>query len=139
MDGLEFSEELQEEEVVESLTFAGAPVDPQRPGFGSLLTALKLAREGRLERQILQQYHEGLSEHLAESRERLESLEVPEALREALEAALGATRGMLDRMGAVLDRLGLFLATSQPVVLEEAIRILEGIHGEMEQVLRQAT
>lgn len=139
MDGLEFSQELHDEEAVANLSFSSAPIDVEQPGFGSLLPALRLAREGQLDPHVLEAYHYGLSQHLAESRARLDAMEVPEALRPALEAALVATRGMLERMEFVLVRVAVFLQHGTTDDLDAAIRVLEGIHGEMEQVLKQAT
>lgn len=139
MDGLEFSEELHDEEAVASLSFAAAPIDVEQPGFGSLLPVLRHAREGRMDPHVLESYHYGLSQHLAESRARLDAMEVPEELRPALEAALVATRGMLERMEFVLVRIVVFLRHGTMDDLDAAIRVLEGIHGEMEQVLKQAT
>lgn len=139
MDGLEFSQELHDEEAVANLSFASAPIDVEQPGFGSLLPALRQAREGKLDPHVLEAYHYGLSQHLVESRARLDAMEVPESLRPALEAALVATRGMLERMEFVLGRVAVFLQYGTSDDLDAAIRVLEGIHGEMEQVLKQAT
>lgn len=138
MDGLEISQELQTEEAVAELSFAAAPIDVERPGFGSLLPALRLAREGAIDLEVVFRYQAALAEHLAESRARLDAMEVPEELRTALEGAMVATRGMLERMEFVLVRVGIFLENGNPDDLDAAIRVLEGIHGEMEQVLRQA-
>lgn len=139
MDGLEFSQDMQDEEAVAGLSFASAPIDVSKPGFGSLLPVLRMAREGQVDDSVLEAYLEGLSEHLSESRARLEAMEVPDELRPALEAALVATHGMLERMEFVLSRLASYLQHGSTDDLDAGIRVLEGIHGEMEQVLQQAT
>lgn len=138
VDGLELSWDLQDEQAIEGLSFASAAVDADRPGFGSLLPAMRAARDEGIDAEILVRYHDGLSRQLAESRARLEGLEVPEALQEALAPVFQTTRGVLDRMESVLDFLGTYLEQGGRNDLEQAIQVLEGIHGEMEEVLRQA-
>ncbi len=138
VDGLEFSQDLQDEQAVEELSFASAPVDAERPGFGSLLPAMRAARDEGIDPEILVRYRDSLGQQLAESRARLDGMEVPEALHDALAPAFQATRGVLDRMEIVLDHLGAYLEGGNLQDLEDSILVLEGVHGEMEQVLRQA-
>ncbi len=126
------SEDLFEEAVADSLPGEEeAPVDPEQPGFGSLLTLLRAAQDGGADMTLLAVYHNALSDHLDDVRDYLAALEVAEPLRGMAAPVLDATHHTLGRMEEVLGLLGDFLETAEEPILEDAVALLESVHGEV--------
>ncbi|MBI3928426.1 MAG: hypothetical protein HY319_22985 [Armatimonadetes bacterium] len=130
-DHFHFSEDYVEEAFEEQLDFEGAPVDPENPGFASLLTALYLARDGDLGAEVLRAYHSALTQRLQEARRQLADIRVPEEIWQQVAPAVAATQAMLDELADSLDLLADHVATGRGEALEEAIVRLEGVHDEL--------
>lgn len=130
-DQFQFSEEYVEEAFEEQLDFEDAPVDPQNPGFASLLTALYQARNSAIEVDVLVTYHGALCFRLSEARKHLSEMRVPQEIWEQVAPAVAATNGLLDELEYSLDCLADYQTSGNSNSLEESITRLEGVHDEL--------
>lgn len=83
----------------QDITMTSAPVDPDNPGFDSLLGALKAVHEGQMGMNGLRKYHTGLQSQLNDSRDFITGMEIHDETRNTRDMALGAlgiTQMMLD-------------------------------------------
>jgi len=134
-DEFEYSEDFAEDALPDRIDFEQIPVDPENPGFASLLPALVGVAHGQYDPIILEAYLAGLSPRLEEARAQLHSLDVPEAVREQVAPALAATQAVLDEMGFVLDLLEHYLSQGAVESLSEAVERLSRIHSELQHAL----
>lgn len=134
-DQFSVSEEVVEEDVSEALR-DDVPIDPERPGFASLLAVMRAAREDKVDRAVQVAYFQKLKAMAEEARASLEALPVPEALAEKMAPALAATQGMVGNMQEVVNLFGDWLASAHVEYLDQAITLLEAIHGEIRQAAR---
>lgn len=134
MDNIQISDDLVQEAIEDQLDPEHQPVDPDNPGFGSLLSALQQTLEGQLDPGVLATYRTRLLPRLEQSREQLAQMVVPESIRAQVAPAMKATEVLLDELGAVLDLVGEFLELGSEDSLEEAISLLDGVHDQLRQV-----
>lgn len=90
----------------QDITMTSSPVDPNNPGFDSLLGALKAVHEGKLGMQGLRKYHVGLQDQLNNSRDFIRDMEIHDETRETRDMAMGAiavTQIMLDLLQKYID------------------------------------
>lgn len=82
-------------------SYNSAPVDPDNPGFDSLLSALKAFHEGEIGKPELEKYHTGLTAQLNQSRDFISNMEVNEASIDTKNICLGS----LDMVQTCLNAL----------------------------------
>lgn len=138
-DQFQLSSDYLAESLSESTNFEDTPVDTANPGFASLLTVLKKAKAGQVEKPVLEAYFNGLANHLEDVRQRMESIPIPEGFEEQAEQAFAATFVILDQMQGTLDCLGEYLYNQDETLLDEAILILGGVHQQMRDAVSQIT
>ena len=102
------------------LTMTSAPVDPENPGFDSLLGALKGFHEGEYGKDVLEKYHTSLQSHLNESKSFIQDMEIHEETRETRDKALGSL-GMVQMM---LDSLKAYIESPNPDTLASCVQSL---------------
>jgi len=134
-DQFRVSEDLFEEEVADALPESGVAIDASRPGFASLLTVLKAARDGQVPKEVQLHYHDALLAHLRDSRAQIDAMEVPKEVAEMVAPAIAATRGMLDDMERVLTFFAAWIDRGDAPSLDDAIALLESIHTEVRTVM----
>ncbi len=123
--------------MADSSNFENTPVDTANPGFASLLTVLRQAKAGQVDKPTLEAYFNGLALHLEDVRQRMESIAIPEGFEEQAEQAFAATFVILDQMQGTLDCLGEYLYNQDESLLDEAIAILGGVHQQMRDAVSQ--
>ena len=90
----------------QDISMTSSPVDPDNPGFDSLLGALKAVHEGEMEMEGLRKYHVGLQSQLNNSRDFIANMEIHDETRQTRDMALGAlgiTQLMLDLLQKYID------------------------------------
>ncbi len=90
----------------QDLNMMSAPVDPDNPGFDSLLGALKAFHEGQMDMDGLKKYHTGLQSQLNNSRYFITGMEIHAETKNTRDMALGAlgiTQMMLDMLKNYID------------------------------------
>lgn len=90
----------------QDIPMTSAPVDPENPGFDSLLGALKAVHEGEMGIDGLKKYHTGLQNQLNDSRDFISGMEIHRETGETRDLALGAlgiTQMMLDFLQNYID------------------------------------
>lgn len=134
-DEFEYSEDFAEDALPDRIDFDQIPVDPENPGFASLLPTLMGVAQGQYDPSVLEAYLAGLSPRLEEARNQLHNLEVPDAVREQVAPALAATQAVLDEMGYVLELIEYYLSQNVAESLDDAIERLSRIHSELQHAL----
>ena len=134
-DEFEYSEDFAEDALPERIDFEEIPVDPENPGFASLLPALLGVVHGHFDTSVLEAYLVGLTPRLEEARYQLQCLDVPEAVREQVSPALAATQAVLDEMGIVLELVEVYLKHADSEALQEALERLSRVHSELQHAL----
>lgn len=121
--------------------WSGDPIDPENPGFASLLPAIQAVLNGELEPTVLQGYVSGLWPRLEQAFDdwervigaQLEGLSGEEA--EPVRAAYETTGDLLRTMGETLALVEQGLTEDDAVYLEQAEQRLAGVHQEVQQAL----
>lgn len=134
-DQFRLSEDIVQEEAAEVLA-GDAPVDVEQPGFASLLTVLRGAKDGSVTDEVQVAYFNALMEHLEDARAQLEGTEIPPEIAEAVSPTLEAMRGLLRDLEWVLNHFGDYLSSGDAECLDQAIALLESIHEEVRKVLQ---
>lgn len=115
------------------------PIDPDNPGFGSLLPALRAVRSGQLEVDVLDAYVEGLGPRLeatfaqweSVAAQPLEQMGLEEEQVSQLRGAFAATEGLLQELDHVLG----LIERGGDGDLEEAEQRLSLVHNEIRAAL----
>ena len=131
-DRFEFTSEFVGETFEEAaeVTGAEAPVNPENPGFASLLTAVHRHRAGELDKSVLFDYATKLGLHVADCQEKLAKMVVPAAIQPYFEVALNAMTGAMEEFSSVIDSLIAYLDTGDLEHLDRTQQKLELIHQE---------
>jgi hypothetical protein len=128
-DQFRISPEILEEEVGDAL--AASSIDPDNPGFTSLLAVMRGAKEGTVDRSVQVAYFHGLGIQIGQAKASLEQFQIPAEIADRIGPALAATAGMVGDMEEALAHFGDWLAGGKMLCLERAIALLEAIHGEI--------
>ena len=136
------SEEYYGEELPE-VDFDNSPVDPQNPGFASLLPALQAFRQGNVDADVLQAYVVGLSPRLeaafqqweSVAQQPLEQMGLDEEQVEQLRGAFSTTETLLVEMDQVLGLIERGLVEGDEDSFAEAEERLAVVHDEIRQAL----
>lgn len=86
-----------------------APVDPENPGFDSLLGALKAVHMGEMGMDVLVRYHEVLMQQVAASRATITSLPEPEGMEGMAADQVALALSSLSLVQAMLDSVALYI------------------------------
>ena len=112
-----------------------APVDPDNPGFDSLLGALKAVHTGEMGMDVLVRYLEALSAQLATSRQAITSLPEPEGMEGLASDQVAMALSSLAMVQAMLDALARYIEQpSQQAVAVCVDRLLQS-----QRILRDVT
>lgn len=119
--------------------FESQPVDPEQPGFASLLLALRSVREGAMDPEVLQRYVAGLAPRLEASfqqweqiaQQPLEQLGMSEEQASQLRGAFSATVGLMEELELVLQLVEEGLQYPEGDAWDEAERRLEAVQCEI--------
>ena len=119
--------------------FEAQPVDPDQPGFASLLTALRSVREGAMDPEVLERYVDGLAPRLAASfqqweqvaRQPLEELGMSPEQASQLQGAFSATVALMEELELVLQLVEEGLQHPEGPAWDEAERRLEAVQCEI--------
>jgi hypothetical protein len=115
------------------------PIDPENPGFASLLPALQAVRRGELDMDVLDAYVQGLGPRLdatfqqweSVAAQPLEQMGLEEEQVAQLRGAFAATEGLLQEMDHVLG----LIERGAEGDLEEAEQRLSLVHNEIRAAL----
>jgi hypothetical protein len=127
------SEDLVEEVVDEALP-QDAPIDASHPGFASLLTVLRGARDNAVDLSVVQTYHEALHNQVQDTRVQLSEMEIHEDIREHAAPMVAAMNGLMDNLEQVLGFTEIWIESDDAESLDKAIALLEGIHTEVRAI-----
>lgn len=141
-DGFAYSEHFAEDLIPDAADFENVPVDPENPGFASLLSAIRGVRMGEYSLEILRGYVEGLGPRIDAAYSQLdtmlgkvEEMGFSEEQLGQLQAAMGATEAALSEMSTVLELCERSLDNEDLDPLDEAESRLALVHAELKQVL----
>jgi len=142
-DGFTYSDHFAEDALPDAADFEHVPVDPENPGFASLLPAIQGCRRGDYPLAVLQGYVAGLAPRIGDTYAQLDKLQeqlvkntgFAEDQMEQLLAAAGATEAALGEMNTVLELCERCIEFNDMDLLEEAESRLTLVHTELKQVL----
>lgn len=121
-----------------------AEVNPENPGFDSLLGALKAVHTGEMGMDVLVRYHEALGEQLAASRDTITHLPEPEGMEGVAADQVALALSSLAMVQAMLDALARYIEEpSQERVgivvdrLLQSQRIIRDVNAFLDQRIRE--
>lgn len=132
-DDFDISAEGFEGVVPEALT-GPAPIDPDNPGFLSLLTVFEAALDDAVDMAVMVAYHNELAERLAVTREVLERTPLPASIQEEAAPTMAATREAIDDLEEVVALLGDYLGSGALDYLERGRTLLVKVLGKVQPV-----
>lgn len=130
-DDIAISAEGFEGVVPESLA-GPAPIDPDNPGFLSLLTVIEAALDDAVDMAVMVVYHNELAERLEVTREVLDRTPIPASIQQEAGPTMVATREAIVDLEEVVALLGDYLGSGRMEYLKRGRKLLVKVLGKVQ-------